>query len=331
MSRRAGTGPRAARSTGLGLRALRLPWLLAAVKRPGAAGSVIGFDIGGTTVRAGLADSNGDVLAETMEPTEAVRAEALAGQLARMAAQLAPARQGPLRAAAAGCPGALNPATGDVGPSPNAPAVEGPGLRRRLEDTLGVPVELENDVNLAAAAERWCGVARDCDDFVLVNLGTGIGTGLVLDGELYRGPHGGAGEIGHLPLDGSGLTAPGPLAVFERAVAPRALMGRWRPEARPATPGDLLAAADAGDAAARAAVDEEVRLLAAGLAVLGAVLDPGLVVLGGGLGGNGRLVDRLQDAVAGAGLPMAVRPTALAGREGMLGAILLATGVASAE
>lgn len=321
----------ARRSTGLGLRRLRLPWLLATPSAPQAAvgGSVLGFDIGGTKVRAALADLSGQVVDEIVESTEGDRAETLGRQLVRMGIRLRPHRTGPLRAAAAGCPGVLDPQTEGIGLSPNAPAVEGTGLRRHLEAELGVAVDVDNDVNLSAAGERWRGAARHCDDFVFVNLGTGIGAALVLDGDVYQGRHGGAGEIAHLPLDFTGLVSLDVRTAFERAVAPSGMLGRYALASGRdlrLSASDLLAAASDGDTAAREVLAGEMRLLAGGIGILVAVIDPDLVVLGGGLGSNPVLADPLRSALSGAVFPIRLQWGALDGRESVLGAVLLALG-----
>lgn len=321
-------------SVGLGLHRLRLPWLLTVPTLPGAAasGSVLGFDVGGTKVRAAIADLSGQVIDEVVEPTEADQAEELAKQLVQISARLLSNRTGSLLAAAVGCPGVLDPDTGGIGLSPNAPAVEGTGLRRHLEDRLGVRVDVDNDVNLSAVGERWHGAAHACRDFVFVNLGTGIGAALVLDGDVYQGRHGGAGEIAHLPLDLTGLAPPDRRAAFERAVAPSGMLERHLhaagTDAHLSSAALLEAAADGG-AAAREALNEEARLLAGAIGTMVAVIDPELVVLGGGFGSNPVLAAALHSALSGTVFPVTLQPGALAGREGVLGAVLLALGAAT--
>jgi predicted NBD/HSP70 family sugar kinase len=150
---------------------------------------------------------------------------------------------------------------------------------------------MENDVNLAALGERWRGVARDRDDFAFLSIGTGLGAGLVLRGELHRGHHGAAGEVDY--AFGVGLErdidpCAAALVAFvadlaERGAHPTALT---EPFALPA----VFAAARAGDELARAAVAEEARRIALHIAPIAAVADIGLVVIGGGIGSNGDLL-----------------------------------------
>jgi predicted NBD/HSP70 family sugar kinase len=161
---------------------------------------------------------------------------------------------------------------------------------RELEEQPGIDVTLENDVNLAAVGERWAGVARGVDDFAFLSVGTGMGMGLVLGGELHRGNHGAAGEVDWA------------LAGLEEDVDPSAdgvaaLAARLAPESSTGTslapPYDaraVFAAARRGDPLGRTVVEEVARRIAAHITPIAAVADPALVVLGGGLGANGDLL-----------------------------------------
>jgi len=343
-------------STGIGLAGFSLARLVDVVDAPPPV-TVLGFDVGGTSVRGALAGPAGEIRAETAEPTRGATSDALLDQLAALAVRLADEAGtscATVDGVGLGVPGIVDPAGGAVGLSPNVPGVEGTDLHRRLSEVLGVPVEVDNDVNLAAAGEFWCGAARGEADFVLLNVGTGIGAGLVLGGELYRGRHGGAGELAHLPLDHTGYAELAQVAAYERSVSPSGLMRRWaelaasaaptgsaaravsaasataRTTADVAGPEALLDVAEQGDPVASQALDEEVRLLATGLAAVNALLDPGLVVVGGGLGANPVLVARVGSALSAAGLPLSVVPSALRGRGGLAGALLLGCGAARA-
>ncbi|MGH3095908.1 MAG: ROK family protein [Streptosporangiales bacterium] len=327
------TSHRAAR--GLGLHAEPLPRLLsaadAAAERPTSrGGALLAVDVGGTLVRAALADSTGTIVAERTEPTDGDRTDPLLHQLQHLLATLrtdAGLAAEDVRSGAVGCPAVLHPATGAAQLSPNVPGMVGDNLVSVLEETLGLTVNIENDVNLAAAGERWRGAAG-CDDFVFLNLGTGIGAGLVLGGDVYRGG-GGAGELAHLPFGRNGLTAPQVAAAFEDSVSPLAMVRRWRALAGDAASADsraLLRAAVDGDRVARHVLDEQAELLAAGVAALTAVLDPPLVVVGGGLGSDPALVAALRERLDEAVRPVRIVPTALCGRAGLLGALLLALG-----
>jgi predicted NBD/HSP70 family sugar kinase len=139
---------------------------------------------------------------------------------------------------------------------------------------------LENDVNLAALGEQWRGVARGVDDFVFLSIGTGVGAGVVLGGELHRGRHGAAGEIDFALIAFDGVD-PAAEKVSELAAE---LVGRAE------DPRTVFGAAREGDEAARSVVAEVARRIALHVAPFAAVADVELVVLGGGIGANGDLL-----------------------------------------
>jgi predicted NBD/HSP70 family sugar kinase len=173
--------------------------------------------------------------------------------------------------------------------SPNIPGLEGRAFGAELRERLGAAVTLENDVNLAAVGERWAGVAQGVDDFAFLSVGTGMGMGLVLGGELHRGNHGAAGEVDWAL---SGLAEEvDPSAEGVAALATRiASAGESTSLTPPYDAREIFTAARRGDALARTIVDEVARRIAAHIAPIAAVADPALVVLGGGLGTNGDLL-----------------------------------------
>jgi predicted NBD/HSP70 family sugar kinase len=165
-------------------------------------------------------------------------------------------------------------------------------------------VEVENDVNLAALGERWRGVARDREDFAFLSIGTGLGSGLVLRGELHRGHHGAAGEVDYAFGEGIEREIDPCAAALLEFVRGEAANGRHQtvldePFALP----DVFAAARDGDRLARAVVAEEARRIALHIAPIAAVADIGLVVIGGGIGANGDLLLEPVRAELGTRLP----------------------------
>ena len=172
--------------------------------------TAIGLDIGGTSIKAGAADSNGAPLAEARrEQRERDGYENLLARCVDLVRELA---QDPVRdPLGLGVPGLVASDRGLVLESPNLPELDGRELARDLANQLGRPagsVGLENDANAAAVGEGWVGAGREFEDFLLVTLGTGIGGGLIQGGELVRGA-GMAGEIGHVKIarqDAAGLT-----------------------------------------------------------------------------------------------------------------------------
>ena len=169
------------------------------------------------------------------------------------------------------------------------PGLEGRPFEAELEARLGLPIMLENDINLAALGERWLGVARGVDDFVFLSVGTGMGAGIVLRGELHTGRHGFAGEIDFAldALDEDVDPSATQIAELSAEVAEQHEGTSLRApfEAR-----SVFDAARQGDEAARLVVAEVGRRIALHLAPVAAVVDVELVVLGGGIGSNGDLL-----------------------------------------
>ena len=181
-----------------------------------------------------------------------------------------------IRIAVAGVPGAPDPATGRVLLAPNIPGFDRMDVAAALEAALGCDVLLENDVNLAVQGEAWQGAGQGLDNLAFIALGTGIGGGLVVGGELVRGADNAAGELGFLPFGADPFEAESlRTGAFERhgrfGRHPRALCGaRGRGMAVP----EVFARAAAGDAAAERVIDETARLLARGIAAIAAIANP---------------------------------------------------------
>jgi predicted NBD/HSP70 family sugar kinase len=293
-------------------------------------------------VSAGVADVTGRVLTEVSvdpngdgHPVEVVR-----GAVAK-ACGSAGVSPDALRALVIGSPGVLDPRTGEPRLAVNLPAWH-EGVLDALRSDLGRPVTIENDVNLAAMAERAAGAAAGADDFVLVWIGIGIGLAIVLNGRLHRGVGGAAGEIGYLPVPGVPLpqdvTHPA-TGAFQSLIGAQALLplaaGYGFAEATAgAAVRAAIAAAAAGDERGGAFLAELAGRVATGVAAICVVLDPGLVVLGGevGLGGGTALAGRVAAEVGriSPARPQVV-PTGVTGDPVLRGAILAAVDQARSE
>lgn len=311
---------------------------------------VAGLHVEHDEVSAGVAEITGRVVSEiSVDPNGAANpVELVRGAVATAcgAAGIAPET---LRAFVIGTPGVLDPRTGDLRLAVNLPAWH-EGVHEALRKDLGRPVTIENDVNLAAMAERAVGAARGIDDFVLVWIGTGLGLATMLGGRLHRGVGGAAGEIGYLPVPGVPLpedvTHPATGAfqslVGAQAVLPLAASYGFRAETAAlavrsavraaAGEGGEDGAVGAGDGAAF--LGELAARVATGVAAISVVLDPGLVVLGGevGLAGGQALASRVA-AEVGRISPASphVVPTAVSGGPVLCGAILAAVEQARSE
>jgi predicted NBD/HSP70 family sugar kinase len=200
-----------------------------------------------------------------------------------------------------------------------------------IRDRFDLPVLVENNVNLAAVGEKWFGLARGASTMVFIAIGAGIGMGIIIDDELVRGAHGAAGEIAYLPIVGDpfnprhrlhgGLEdeigAAGIVAAFNER--------RATDDPEPTSAHDVFELADGGHAAARAVVDHVAARLGTAIATVCAILDPELVVLGGGIGASPLLLRPVRGSAA-ALVPITARiETSLLGeRAALQGAIAVA-------
>jgi predicted NBD/HSP70 family sugar kinase len=244
-------------------------------------GHVLGVDIGANKVLVLVADLAGDVLATERRRTEP---GALLGQVEEAAsAALDAAGVTSLKAAGVGTPGVVDPVSGRVTLAPQLPGWEGIELGAHLEPLLGCPVAVDNEVRLSLLAERWLGAAQEIDDAFFVQIGIGIGGGVLFGGEVYRGAGGAAGEIGYLPL----FDEEGPddgLGPFEHAAGGSAFARLARRAGSTAPDAEaVFAAALDGDEVARQVLDELLDRLARGIAAAIVVLNPATLIVGGGV------------------------------------------------
>ena len=259
-------------------------------------GHVLGIDIGANKVLALVADLAGDVLATERRRSEP---EALL-ELVEDAAAAALKRAGvtALKAAGVGTPGVVDPASGRVTLAPQLPGWEGIELGSRLEPALGCPVLVDNEVRLSLLAERWRGAAQEIDDAFFVQIGIGIGGGVLFGGEIYRGADGAAGEIGYLPLHDDVEASDG-LGPFEHAAGGSAFARLARRAGSTAADAEaVFAAAASGDAVATQVLEELLDRLARGIAAAIVVLNPSTVIVGGGVSRAGeRLRGPLEERI----------------------------------
>jgi predicted NBD/HSP70 family sugar kinase len=254
---------------------------------------VLGLDLGARFLRGAICDLRGDVRARQdveLDGADADAAIEAIGGLRDSLAESCGLSADLMDGAVVGVPGVVDADTGQLRLATNVRGLEGRHWGDDIRDRLGLPVAVENDINLAAVGERWQGVARGVEDFVFLSVGTGLGAGLILHGELHRGRHGAAGEV---DLVAAGRTD----EIDPCAAAISALAARLVAEDGAATilqpPFDvrsIFAAARGGDELARQVVSEEARRIALHLAPIAAVTDIALVVLGGGIGANADLL-----------------------------------------
>jgi predicted NBD/HSP70 family sugar kinase len=296
------------------------------------AGFVVGADIGGTNVRVAAADLFGEPICDQTRPTAKDGGRAVGIQVLEMVSYVideASAVHGRPLALGVSSPGIVDQTSGRVTSlAYNVVPEGGFDPLEVIRDRFDVPLLVENNVNLAAVGEKWFGLARGVSTVVFIAIGAGIGMGIIIEHELVRGAHGAAGEIAYLPLAGDpfdprhrlhgGLEdeigAAGIVAAFNER------RGTKDPELRSVH--EVFDRAVAGNAAARAVVDLVAQRLGTAVATVCAILDPELVVLGGGIGASPLLLRPVRGSAA-ALVPITARvETSLLGdRAALQGAI----------
>ena len=262
------------------------------------AGWVVGIDVGRNWVRAAIADLTGEFVARRDERAKVGTARTLITQIGSVAHALAAdagIRWRQVTFATVGSPGVFDPQRGQVALAYSLPGWGRQGLVELVQQELGTKTLFENDVNLAALGERWHGLAKDVDDFVYLHVGTGVGMGIVVRGELYRGSGGKAGEVAYLPLTGTNVDDPesvrrGPLDVAASASGVVTAARRAGIRTPSLTAEQVFASARDGNRRAVRVVEEEAERIALAVAAVSAVVDPEVVILGGGIGANGDLL-----------------------------------------
>ncbi len=266
--------------------------------------TTIGIDLGGTNIHTLVVNERGRILGRDHSPSEsgagAARVMDNVAASARHAARQARLKLSCIRCVGISTPGPVDHKRGIVTEATNFKGWRNVRLRDGMRKRLARRVIVENDANAAAFGENWLGAGRGFKSMVLVTLGTGIGGGIILEGKIWRGCAGAAGEIGHHTIRHDGIPcACGNRGCFERYGAAEGLVRLTREALAKGAKSllgaqfsakDVHTAARKGDKVARAAMDAYGRLLGAGLANVANILNPQVIVLTGGIANAGRMI-----------------------------------------
>ncbi len=252
---------------------------------------VIGMDLGGTNLRVASVGAGGEIGELYREQTLAREGpepviERIIAAIGCVSARVA-GSGGTVRGVVLGAPGIISSRDGTVVASPNLPGWRDVPLRDRVAAAVGLPVLLENDANAAAYGEYWRGAGEGCASMVLLTLGTGVGGGLVLGGELWRGADGMAGEVGHITVEPGGRTCRcGNAGCLETYASATGIVDSYRELSgtdEAVTAEEVHGRAHEGDANARQAYRAAGRSLGLAFAALVNLLNPECIVIGGGV------------------------------------------------
>ncbi len=310
----------------------------------------IGVDLGGTNIATGVIDENYKIIGRGKVKTRAPRpAEEIFASI-KEAADMAVADAGisydEISSIGIGTPGSVNKDTGDIEFSNNLKFHNVPA-KKMLEDIFGKPVFLENDANAAALGEAVAGCGNGVKDFIAVTLGTGVGSGIIIDGKIHRGSNFCGGEMGHMVINVDGIPCNcGRKGCWEKYASATALVSQaveamegnkdsllWK-----TCEGDLnkvdgrsiFAALDMGDEVAKAVIDRYLYYVAVGIANIINALQPEIICVGGGISGQGeKILKPIREIIKNerysvyANKQAAIVPAALGNDAGIIGAALL--------
>ncbi len=319
---------------------------------PRSAGLIVAVDIGATSVDVALTTLGSGIIAHKAESADVrLGPRQVLGRVKEIVADLLEeqgARRGDILAVGVGVPGPVEQATGLLTVPPIMPGWDRYPIREVLVREYAAPVFVDNDVNVMALGEHWGGVGKGIANVIFVKVGTGIGSGIIIGDRLHRGPQGCAGDLGHVMVDPNGPTctcgnrgcleamaaAPAMVAEAERCArrGESEIMAAVLKERGELTTVDIGEAARRGDRCALDVIRTSGRLVGQTLASLVSVLNPSLIVIGGGVSHIGNtLLAEIRSAVYQRSLPLATRNlpvvmSELDERAGVVGASVIAAG-----
>lgn len=305
----------------------------------------IGIDLGGTDIKGGLVSASGEIVREACIATEKERGAAhVLDRMAQLVQTLRKQSPASVAGVGIGVPGQVLVEKGFLVEAPNLACLENLAVAREMRNRIDLPVVLDNDANVAALGEYAFGAGQGARHMMMVTLGTGVGGGLILDGQLFRGAQGGAGEFGHMVVEADGepcgcgrqgcveayVGTWGLLRSVERRLKMKGVSTLSEIPAEKRTPKDISEAADRGDALAQAVLTQAGHMLGVGLGSVANLLNLDRIVVGGGVAGAGeRILGPARVALAETALrvsadSVSLVAAALGNRAGLAGAARLA-------
>jgi glucokinase len=268
-----------------------------------------GIDFGGTGIKIGIIDENGKILIKDSFDTDpSKRGEEIVEHIAECTKKVMDASGLPedeILGVGIGSPGLLNPETGQLKVVVNVPNLNDVFITKILSDILGKPAFLDNDVNAMSLGEFFYGAGKGLQHIIALTLGTGVGGGIIMNGELYRGASFTAGEIGHMSISRDGKACPcgnsgcleryvGKDGIIERFMIPynkgfETNIGKYLENGK-VTPRAISMAAESGDPLSIKVLEETGEILGSALATLVNALNPQAVIIGGGIANAGELI-----------------------------------------
>ncbi|WP_010270945.1 ROK family protein [Paenibacillus senegalensis] len=289
------------------------------------AGTCLGIDLGGTGIKGAVVNREGELKYQlsVRTPVEEGR-EGILRALFSLITELMHEAQEPVAGIGIGSAGRIDPVTGTILAAANLPGCAGTPLAKLIHEKFGIPVHVDNDVNAAAIGELWAGALGDIQSFAFVALGTGVGGALVNEGRLIYGERGAAGEVGHMILKPGGtLCGCGQRGCLEQYVSGTALNRAAQAVHPEWNSHRLIQQCAEGHPAALEVIDQFVKDLSSALITLHNLLDPGAIVLGGGLTASSSVWwSRLEEALSAMSpkKSVTVRAAQAGNQAGMIGA-----------
>lgn len=265
--------------------------------RGGQMKKIVALDIGGTSIKYGIVSEVGEILFQSEKPTNALRGGAFLMKTVEEIVETLLAQENNFVGIGVSTAGQIAPETGEVVfANENLPGWTGMKIRENLENMFHLPTFVENDVNAAALGELWVGAGKGKKDFLCITVGTGVGGAIVMNGQIYHGATGSAGEFGHLLLKKGGyLCNCGQRGCFEQYASTGALIRhvqslyveRGENVTEPINGKWIFEQAAIGNAVCQEGIEYFIDHLAVGLATLVHIFNPSLIVIGGGVSGQG--------------------------------------------